>query len=85
MAFEQKNNSGALFKNEDKEDDEDNFPNYTGSCTIDGKKLYIGAWIKESKDGGKYMSLAFNPPKSKGQQKGGKKDHFDDIDSDVPF
>lgn len=58
--YEQRDGTGSLFRNEDKESD--NHPDYKGSCTIDGKKMYISAWIKESKEGMKYMSLSIQPP-----------------------
>ena len=56
MAFEQKNNSGALFKNERRE--KDSQPNATGTSTIDGVKYRISAWTKEGQKG-KWQSLSF--------------------------
>lgn len=54
-----KNNTGALFKN-DRKDEGEKRPDYTGICNIGGKNYYISAWISESRrDGQKYMSLAF--------------------------
>jgi hypothetical protein len=62
MAFEQKDNSGALFKNPDKKPD-NNFPDYRGPCMVNGKELEISAWLKTSKDcKTKFMSLSFKPP-----------------------
>ena len=55
MAFEQKDNTGALFKNERKEG---KGPDYKGDITVDGTAYWIAGWLKESKNGKKYMSLA---------------------------
>ena len=57
MVFEQKDNSGALFRNAKKE--KDTHPNATGTATIDGVEYYISAWTKETKSGDKYQSLSF--------------------------
>ena len=53
------NRTGVLFKNDKKESDR--HPDYKGSCEIDGTEFWIAAWIKESKAGAKFMSLAFTP------------------------
>lgn len=58
--FEQREGTGSLFRNDEKLTEA--HPDYKGSCLIDGKKLYISAWIKESKEGMKYMSLSIQPP-----------------------
>lgn len=50
-------NSGALFKNAKKVDESQ--PDYTGECEVGGVKHRISAWLKTSKAGKKYMSLAF--------------------------
>lgn len=51
-------NSGALFKNDRKE--QPNHPDYKGSAEIDGVDYWLSAWIKEGKSG-KFMSLSFKP------------------------
>lgn len=56
MAFEQRNNSGALFKNNRKE--KETHPDYQGECTVGGVKYRISAWLKDGKKG-KFMSMAF--------------------------
>lgn len=56
MAFEQRDNSGALFKNDKKE--QDNHPDYQGNITVAGRKYRLAAWIKTGKSGIKFMSLA---------------------------
>jgi hypothetical protein len=61
MAFEQKNMSGALFKNDRKETEQ--HPNARGSCTIDGVKYWISAWTNliqsGDKAGERYQNLKF--------------------------
>ncbi len=58
------NMSGALFKNVDK--DRDQQPDYKGTAEVDGVEYWISAWLKEGQKG-KYMRLAFtakNAPKN---------------------
>ena len=55
-----KDNSGALFKEENKKSEK--HPDYKGNCMIDGKVKYIAAWINEAQNGKKYMSLSFSDP-----------------------
>lgn len=75
MAYEIRDNSGTLFKNEKKE--KDTHPNMNGSCMIDGVEYRISAWTKDGAKG-RFQSLAF---KRKDQQ-GGKPANED---SDIPF
>lgn len=55
MAFEQRDMSGVLFKNDKK--DAENQPDYKGSIKIDGVEMRLSAWIKEGKKG-KFMSIS---------------------------
>ena len=56
MAYEQKPNSGSLFKNDKKETDK--HPEYTGTWVdASGKKYRLAAWVKEGKSG-KFFSLS---------------------------
>lgn len=57
MAYQQKENSGALFKN-DKEGNE-NRPDYKGDINISGTNYWLSAWLKEGKNG-KFLSLSVN-------------------------
>jgi hypothetical protein len=59
MAFEQRDNSGSLFKNEKKE--QENHPDYNGTCMVDGEMYYMNAWLKKSQSGKTFMSFAFKP------------------------
>jgi len=50
-------NKGVLFKNTNKKTD--NHPDYNGKIVLsNGKEYYLNAWINESKNGMKYMSLS---------------------------
>jgi uncharacterized protein (DUF736 family) len=64
--FEHKECKGSLFKNERKT--KDTQPDYYGECKIHGIDFEIGAWIKSSKNGKKFLSLSFsnmNNPEAK--------------------
>lgn len=55
-----RDNSGALFKNDRK--DNDRHPDYKGQALIGGVEYWLSAWIKEPRAGGqKYMSLSLTP------------------------
>ena len=55
-----KDNSGALFREADKKSEK--HPDYKGNCMVNGELMYIAAWINESQNGKKYMSLSFTAP-----------------------
>lgn len=60
MAYEQKEGSGALFKNLDK--DEERHADYKGDILINGQSYWLNAWLKKSKDGNKtYLSISAKP------------------------
>jgi hypothetical protein len=56
MAFEQKDNSGVLFKNDRKEGEHD--PDFNGSITVSGVEYRLNAWVRTSKAGRKYLGLS---------------------------
>lgn len=69
MPYEARDNTGNLFKNEKKGNNE-KAPDYKGDATIDGVSYWVSAWIKTSpKTGQKFMSLSYEPKESQG---GGK-------------
>lgn len=59
MAYETKNNSGTIWKNDRKTSD--NHPNAKGDCLIDGKWYWVSAWTKRKQDGEPFQSLSFTP------------------------
>ena len=84
--YEQRDNSGALFKNDKKT--ESKHPSYQGDCMVNGEKMRMSAWLKES-NGKKFMSLAFSAPyvpngDSKPQAQATPAG-FDDFENDIPF
>lgn len=81
--YEQKDNSGSLFKNADKESDR--HPDYSGSALIDGQAYFMDAWLKESENGRKWMSFSFKPKREAKPTKPAGKRERDDFDSGVPF
>jgi hypothetical protein len=84
MAYETKDFTGSLFKNDKKESD--NHPNAKGSAKIGGVEYWVAAWTKKDKNGNPWQSLAFKP-KDQQQTAPAKKDPRDlsDLDDDVPF
>jgi hypothetical protein len=59
MAYEQRDNSGSLFRNDRKE--KDTQPDYTGTGMYGGQEIRISAWLKTSKAGKKFLSLSIQP------------------------
>jgi hypothetical protein len=87
--FEHKPNRGSLFKNTDKQGDQDR--DYAGSALIGDREWWVSAWISEGKSGRKYLSLSFKPrdadtakPKNEtAKSVGGGRPH--DFDDQIPF
>lgn len=80
MAYEQREGSGSLFKNDKKT--AENHPNATGSALIGGVEYWVSAWTKTDKNGGKWQSLAF---KRKDADKPAKTGSVAELDNDLPF
>lgn len=76
----QKDNSGAIFKNDKRE--KGTHPHYNGSAMIDGVEYWVSSWINESKGGKKYMSLSF---KEKEGQAPTPSKKVSELDDDIPF
>ena len=91
MGYENKENSGALFKVEDRKSDK--HPNYNGSVNVAGTEYWISAWINVAKSSGEtYMSLKVNPKDAKpndgsweGKHPITGKTYDETLDDDIPF
>jgi hypothetical protein len=66
LAYEQKDNSGSLFKNDRKE--QETHADYRGTIKVAGVDYWLDAWLNESSNGTKYMGLKV---KAKDAQGGG--------------
>ena len=84
MAYEQRDNSGSLFRNDKKETD--NHPDYNGSAMVGGQEVWMSAWLKTSTNGKKFMSFSFNPKEVQAAPKPVQSPNsgFDEED-DIPF
>lgn len=88
MAYEQKDNSGSLFKNKNKV--RANHPDYLGRALVDGKEFEISAWVKTAGPGSKiagekYVTLSFRLPQQNGPSRRSAPASYDDFDDDIPF
>ena len=80
MAYEIRELSGSLFKNEKKT--EEKHPQMQGSCLIEGVEYWVSAWTKEGAKG-RWQSLAFKRKDAKPDAKPAPAS-IDDDDS-IPF
>ena len=84
--METRNNSGAIFKNENKKSE--NQPDYKGKVNVNGKEMEIALWIKISAKGLKFLSASFSEPFVKGEPQNQKNEpqyKALDINDDLPF
>lgn len=90
--FQQKNGTGALFWNEDKE--QPTHADWKGTITIDGKEYWLNAWKNVAKSSGKeYLGVTVKPKQAKGAQQSPQraapesqqKSQDLDFDDDIPF
>lgn len=96
MAYEKKDMSGTLFKNDRRE--KDSHPNATGTAIIDGVEYWVSAWTKDGVKG-KFQSLSFKRKEERreqikesyGSEKGrGERDSYGNsstpaYDDEIPF
>ena len=84
MTYEQRDNSGSLFRNDKKETD--NHPDYNGSAMVGGQEVWMSAWLKTSTNGKKFMSFSFKPKDQQAKPVAKSAPAPDlDIDDDLPF
>lgn len=90
MAYEKRDMTGTLFKNDKRE--KDSHPHATGTAIIDGVEFWISAWTKEGSKG-KFQSLAFKRKEERRQeiQSGNSRSpakstsYDEDLNDDIPF
>jgi hypothetical protein len=82
MAYEMKELSGSLFKNQKRE--KDTHPNANGSALIDGVEYWVSAWTKKDKNGDPWQSLAFKRKDERPERQESKRRSDEDSDS-IPF
>lgn len=73
-------NSGVLFKNDRKQNERS--PDYRGSINIDGREMWLNAWIKTSAAGNKFMSLSVKPKDATANPAPARRD---DLNDPLPF
>lgn len=89
MAYEVRENSGSLFRNQKRT--EENQPNATGRALIGGVMYWVSSWTKTQQSGDKWQSLSFKPvdeqkrePEKKETMKA--RPGFDDgFEDDIPW
>jgi hypothetical protein len=59
MKYEQRDNSGSTFKNDNKQ--KQSHPDYKGSAKINGVEYWVSTWIKISQNGTEFLSHSFTP------------------------
>lgn len=88
MAYEMNDMTATLFKNKKKESEK--HPDRTGTAKINGVDYWMSGWVKQTKDGEQFLSMAFKLKESKQESKptqsySKKDDNNDGFDSDLPF
>lgn len=84
MAYEQKDNTGSLFKNDYKKSEKQ--PDYKGSALIGGTEYAVSAWLKDGKKG-KYFSFSYKRKDEMPQKDSVPTKHISSqtIDDEIPF
>lgn len=83
MAFELKDNSGSLFKNDQKLTD--SHPNAKGTAKIDGVEYWVSAWTKKDKNGNPWQSLSFTRKDTAKEAAPRRQDAAPPDSDDIPF
>lgn len=81
MAYEIRDMSGSVFKNNRR--DRDTSPQLTESAMIFGKEVWVNAWVKVDKNGDKWISLGFKEKQPK--QEADTRPISKITDDEIPF
>ena len=73
-------NTGALFANNNRKTDK--HPTHSGTINVGGQEYWLSAWVKESKAGRRFFSLAVKPKEAQPERKQAEPEGFDDS---IPF
>ncbi len=96
MAYEQRDMSGSIFKNREKEKGNaahERWADYKGEAMIDGVSYWVSVWVKLPEGKTPYMSLAFKPKEARPAQakkaevaspRQARKQMSEPIDDDLP-
>jgi hypothetical protein len=77
-------NKGALFRNDDKDPNDDKDRDYSGSIDIEGTEYWVSGWVRTSKKSGrKFLSLSVKPKQDK--PPASKKPRADDFGDEIAF
>ena len=76
-------NKGALFRNDDKDPNDDRDRDYLGSINVDGTDYWISGYVRTSKSGRKFLSLSVKPKQDK--PPASKKSRADDFEDEIAF
>src|SRR5262249_39752299 len=58
-------NRGALFRNDNKDPNDDKERDYSGTLDVEGTEYWLSGWVRTSKNGKKYLSLSVKPKQDK--------------------
>jgi len=72
---------GVLFKNDRRV--KESQPEYTGNVQVSGQEYWLSAWVKTSKDGKKFFSLAMTAKEEMPKTQQVKTEV--DVDGEIPF
>ena len=79
--MEQKINTGAIFKNNYKK--ADTHPDYKGKMNCEGLEKEVALWVRETKNGEKFFSMAISEPYK--PQPVAEELTKTEVDDDLPF
>ena len=82
MAFEQKDNSGSIFKNRKPKNEKS--PPLTGNAMVGGVEYWVSAWTKTDKNGEKWISFSFQA-KNPSSEQVRHRPVAEVLDDDIPF